>query len=286
LIAISVALQITFNEMWHALFYKERPNVFISNQGEYFDPSLLYITNISKFTAHCDSVYGGSRISKADSNVYADYVSLTLRGRFYHSYSYYKLGQNFLAHIFAPLLNKNLSAIVLPNDILSYPYAACSQQSIVGMEVFKRKGFTVRKIGFQTDKYGGHFCFEVWYGGKWHYFDPDKEPVLQSMINLNHPSISEIVASDSLLYALYPKLDKDYAKTMFDSYFYGKPNKFPAPNARIYQIATKILSYSLWFWIGLVYFFIRRRIRYSKKKESCAELPDLQISGSAVQRTI
>jgi hypothetical protein len=286
LLVISMALQITFNEVWHVLFYKEKPNVMISNEGEYFDPALLHLTSIKKFAAHCDSVYGKAQISPRDSNLYADIVSMTLRGRFYHGYSYYKLGQNFFAHILAPALNKNLSAIVIPNDILNYPYAACSQQSIIGMEVFQRKGFNVRKVGFQTDKYGGHFCFEVWYEKKWHYFDPDKEPVLQTMIDLDHPSIAEIVSSDSLLYALYPQLTRDYAKTMFSTYFYGKPNVFPAKNARIYQYATKYLSYSLWFWLALLYFFVRRRVRNNKKKETCAELQDLQTSEREVQKMI
>jgi len=92
--------------------------------------------------------------------------SQILRGRFYHGYSYYELGQNSLGYLFAPLIKKDLSAIVIPNDIFKHPMAACSQQSIVGMEVFKTKGIKVRKIGFFADGYGGHFLFEALFGGK------------------------------------------------------------------------------------------------------------------------
>jgi len=42
--------------------------------------------------------------------------------------------------------------------------AACSQQSIVGMEVFKTKGIKVRKIGFFADGYGGHFVLKLFSG--------------------------------------------------------------------------------------------------------------------------
>ena len=40
---------------------------------------------------------------------------------------------------FSPLIKEDLNAIVIPNDILKHPMAACSQQSIIGMEVFKKK---------------------------------------------------------------------------------------------------------------------------------------------------
>ncbi|HKC36630.1 MAG TPA: hypothetical protein VKB95_11230, partial [Chitinophagaceae bacterium] len=51
LLAISFALQLVFHEVWNFLFYKERPNIIINNEGEYFDPSLMRLTSISKFTA-------------------------------------------------------------------------------------------------------------------------------------------------------------------------------------------------------------------------------------------
>jgi hypothetical protein len=43
----------------------------------------------------------------------------------------------------------HLSAIVLPEDILKYPMAACSQQSIIMMECFKKIGVDYRKVGFE-----------------------------------------------------------------------------------------------------------------------------------------
>jgi hypothetical protein len=279
-LTISAAFQIVLNEGWYYFFYKEKPNIVINNSGEYFEPSLTHLNSISQFIDHCDSVYGNRKIAKSDSEYYSTIVSITLRGRFYHGYSYYKLGQNFLAYVFAPFIHRDLSAIVIPDDILKHSNAACSQQSIVGMEVFKKKGFRVRKVGFLDKKYGGHFCFEVFYGNKWHYFDPDMEPELWTMIKLHHPAFEELNKNDSLLYKLYSGKNRDFVRHVFSNFFYGKVNKFPASNARIYQYVTKYLSYTLWFWLILLYFFVRKRLNIinKKKNETCAELQESLIS--------
>jgi hypothetical protein len=274
LLAISFAVQLVFHEVWNFFFYKEKPNIIIDNNGEYFDPSLMRLNSISKFANYCDSVYGNSRINPLDSEYYATIVAQTLRRRFYHGFSYYKLGQNFMANILAPFINKNLSAIVIPDDILKHPNAACSQQSIVGMEVFKRKGFNVRKVEFYNKNYGGHFCFEVYYENKRHFFDPDLEPSLRTMLSLHYPSIEELSRDRALIRKLYVRHETYYMTDAVTTFSYGKVNKFPARNARIYQYITKYLSYTLWFWLILAYFFVRKKLNYSKKKKVCAELQD------------
>lgn len=38
--------------------------------------------------------------------------------------------------------------LFIPDDIMQYPMAACSQQSIVLMEFFRKKSIPYRKIGF------------------------------------------------------------------------------------------------------------------------------------------
>jgi hypothetical protein len=281
LLAISFALQVVFHEVWNFFFFKEKPNIVIDNRGEFFDPSLMRLSSVSKFVDYCDSVYGNKKINSNDSDYYAGIVSQTLKGRFYHGYSYYRLGQNFLAHLFAPFLNKNLSAIVLPDDILKHPNAACSQQSLIGMEVFRKKGFSVRKIGFFNKNYGGHFCFETFYNGKWHFFDPDLEPEIHTLAKLGRPGIADLVQrGPRLLNALYSKNKRNYVQDALTTYTYGTPNKFPAPNARIYQYATKYLSYTLWFWLILLYFFVRNRFSLIHKTKTCAEL-----QGSLVPET-
>jgi hypothetical protein len=273
-VAISLAVQVLISEIWSYFFYRDKPNVFQSVNGEHFDPTLSRLNSISTFALYCDSIYGSKQINPSDSEQYAVIVSRALRERFYHGYSYYSFGQNSLASFFAPMLNDKLSAIVIPDDILKHPHAACSQQSIVGMEVFRKKGFPVRKVGFFADGLGGHFCFEAYFNNKWHFFDPDLEPKLRVMIASHFPSIAELAKNDSLVNQLYYKEDNKLIKNLLISYSYGPVNKFPAANARAYQYITKYLSYTLWLWVALIYFFLRKRLIYTKKKEQCAELQD------------
>lgn len=259
LLAISCGLQIALYEIWHRIFSKEKPVRTIENENEYFDPSLMRITSVQSFVEYCDSIYGSKIIASGDSSRYATIIEIVLRGRFYHGYSYYKLGNNFIAHLVAPILHKDLSAIVIPDDILKYPNAACSQQSIIGMEVFKKKGFDVRKVGFFLKGYGGHFCFEAKYGGKWHYFDPDMEPKIKLLIERDHPSIAELNKNDSLLKNIYMYKEGEYMLKLLKTSKYGKVNEFPAKNALVYQYFTKFLSYTLWFWFYLLYVAFKRR---------------------------
>jgi len=270
-LAVSCALQVLFHEVWNLFFYKEKPNIVIDNGGEYFDPSLMHLNSVTKFVDYCDSIYGSHSIRAGDTDRYAIIASLLLRGRFYHGYSCYKLGQNFLATIFAPFIHKDLSAIVIPDDILKHPNAACSQQSIIGMELFKRKGFNVRKVGFFNKNYGGHFCFEVFYNARWHFFDPDLEPEIHTLARLGQPSIAELAKNTQLVNSLYARNKRNYVQDELTTFTYGKINKFPAPNARFYQYVTKYLSYTLWFWLIMLYFFVRKKLTYTKKQKACAE---------------
>src|SRR5260370_31063608 len=101
---VSFGVQIFIFELWDTLFNKEKPNVFEIADGEQFDPALSRLKSISTFAAYCDSTYGNTWINASDSERYATIISQTLRERFYHGYSYYRLDQNSLAFFFSPLL--------------------------------------------------------------------------------------------------------------------------------------------------------------------------------------
>jgi hypothetical protein len=142
------------------------------------------------------------------------------------------------------------------------------------MEVFKAKGFLVRKINFHNKRYGGHFCFEVFYHGSWHFFDPDLEPEIHTLAKLGRPGIRDLSLHPEVLNSLYAKNERTYVLDKLTTYTYGRANRFPAANARVYQYITKYLSYTLWFWLILLYFFVRNRFHYTKKKQTCVELQD------------
>ena len=231
-----------------------------------FDPALASLNSVDMFINFCDSVYGSKTIAANDSGKYANLVSRVIRYRFQHGYTWYHFGHNYIAKLVAPMLNKNLSAIVVPDDILKYPLAACSQQSIVGMKVLMDKGYDVRKVGFYDSTLGGHFCYEVQYGNSWHFYDPNREPDENLLNGNNRPSIEYLNEHPEILVAAYPRDDKNYVLSLYKTYKIQDEGKLPGGNARLFQQLTKFLSYTLWIFLGLLYFYIDKRF-FSKKKK-------------------
>jgi hypothetical protein len=157
-----------------------------------------------------------------------------------------------------------LRAIVIPDDILKYPYAACSQQSIVFMEILKRKGFTTREVGFQGKIYG-HFCFEAYYDGGWHFYDPDMEPDVAVLNAYNRPSIAILTRHPDILLKAYRQYPSEQVLDIFPNYFYGSVNTFAAPRAIIFQQLTKFFSYTIWLFFLIAFILVRKKyLRLSK----------------------
>ena len=231
------------------------------NFKEEFDPSLQTLNTVDKLVAFCDGLY----MEKANNNasikideIYPDIVSSVIRKRFYHGYSLYGFSNNYMAMMLAGVTEKGLSAIVVPNDILKFPYAACSQQSIVFMGILQKKGFTIRKVGF-TGKKNGHFCFEVYYNRGWHFYDPDMEPSVAVLTAYNHPSINFLVQHPEVLFKAYHQYPKEKVFDIFMNYSYGSVNTFAAPKAMIFQKITKFFSYTLWLFFLAAFIVVRRK---------------------------
>jgi len=188
---------------------------------EDFDPSLLRLNTVDKLVTYCDSLYS-EKIYKGEQvkfqETFPAIVSAVIRDRFYHGYSSYRIKNNFLAALVSRFSMKGLSAIVIPDDILKYPYAACSQQSIVMMEILERKGFTTRKVGFQG-KLNGHFCFEAYYDGGWHFYDPDMEPDVTVLNAYNHPSIALLARHPDILVKAYHQYPAEQVLDIFPQLF-------------------------------------------------------------------
>lgn len=235
----------------------------VKDRNEQFDPRLLRLNSVDKLTYYCDSVYHsqfGSTHNPDFERNYSQLVANVIRNRFFHGYSYYGFENNYLAVLFSRLTKNGYSAIIPPNDILKYPNAACSQQSIVMMEVLQQKGFQTRKIGF-SGKSTGHFCLEVFYGGDWHFYDTNLEPNEELLNSYDRPSVASLVANKDLLkkaYAAYTDFD---IIDLFSSYSYGPVNKFPGLTGMIFQKTTRFLSYTLWVFLFLLFIIIHRLYR-------------------------
>jgi hypothetical protein len=230
--------------------------------NESYNPALARLDNMEKLKNYCDSLFEEQK--KKDPSIpfergYAQLASIIVRERFFHGYSNYGFDNNYMALVLEPLTGKQLSAIVIPDDIMKYPYAACSQQSIVFMELLKQKGYVSRNIIFKESKFGGHYCFEVYYSGSWHFFDPDLEPDFRLLDSYNRPSIAELTSNESLLLAAYSHFPKEKVMGVFKDFTYGKPGKFSAPIALLYQKITKFLSYSAWIFFLVAFILVRRK---------------------------
>lgn len=196
---------------------------------------------------------------------YFNYVAEIVRKRFYHGYSHYTASDNIFAWLSGTLVWNHLSAIVIPDDIMKHPMAACSQQAIVMMEIFKRKGIDFRKVGFP-----GHYTVEGKINGKWQYFDTNLEPnfnnkreSLQLLLNTNRfdsvYSIPEKSIENFHAYVSNPK--------------YGVPNAYPAPYAALFHKACYFLQSGIFILCSFLIAFLllsnfhpRRLLQFYKER--------------------
>jgi hypothetical protein len=240
----------------------------VYNHVEAYDPALGRLNSLEKLELYCDSIYAETVFTNNAvefEKTYTDIVSSTIRNRFFHGYSYYGFGNNYLATFVSKTTIPGLSALVIPDDILQYPYAACSQQSIVMMEVLKDKGLITRKVSFQG-KTSGHFAFEVFHDGVWHFHDPNMEPDKTVLNNYGRPGIAFLARNPEILLQAYSRYPKEEVLDIFPSYSYGPVNKFPAPRAIIFQRATKFLSYTIWLFFLAAYIIVRRKYIRERSK--------------------
>ncbi|MBL7739731.1 MAG: hypothetical protein JNK14_10960 [Chitinophagaceae bacterium] len=229
-----------------------------------FDPSLLRLDDMAKLEIFCDSLYESQKATRT----YPGIVSEVIRKKFYHGYSYYNAFTNPTALFASSAIAPYMAAIVIPDDIVKYPYAACSQQSLVGMELFKRKGYPVRKIAmFDTLTQYGHFAYEVFYDNKWHYYDTNLEPDVAVLKRYDRPSVSFLKSHPEIIAMAYRDRDTAFLQRLLLSGEPGPVNINPAPTATLFQSYSMYMNYFGWLLPGILllarYWIIRRRISFS-----------------------
>ena len=224
---------------------------------EQFDPSLAYINSTEKLIEISDSIAKQKNISTG-SLAYAITVSKILRNRFYHGFSRYPLNQNWIAATGEHLFGYGMASIVKPDDILKYNYGGCSQQSIVLMEVMKRKNVSYRFVGFPH-----HYATELKFDNNWYFFDPNMEP-----------NIPDSARLESNWKCCADSLKKYYDTTRFkdldwkfgnNNVTFGIENAATAPNASLFHTTSKYLSKTLWIFPLLIVFSRRKKISNRSK---------------------
>jgi hypothetical protein len=217
---------------------------------EAYDPSLyIQLRDVKSLVGYIDQTYHG----KKNTFEFANYIGTVVSKRFYHGYSYYSMNDNWIAALAGRMVWNDLSAIVVPDDIMKQPEAACSQQSIILMQCARHFGFDVRKVG-----YDHHFATEVKVGNKWHYIDPNLEVIPET------ESLDELIRNHSL-YSLYKqKLGKE-TDSILAHPFTSAPNENVAAKAMIFQEATSLLSEYficfVFFIEAMLFFYYVRRER-------------------------
>ncbi|MDQ6756279.1 MAG: hypothetical protein M3004_05015 [Bacteroidota bacterium] len=219
---------------------------------ELFNPGLAYINSIPKLIEVSDSIAKKNNIPQG-TLCYAVNVSKLIKERFYHGFSRYPLSQNWIAAYGEYFCGYGLASIVKPDDILKYNYGGCSQQSIVLMEVMKRKKIDYRSVGFPH-----HFATELKFNGNWYFFDPNMEPNLTDSDRLES---KWNCCADSLkkYYDTTRFHDLDWAFGKSFEIAFGKTNAVAAPHATIFHTATMYLSKTLWLFPLVIVFYPRKK---------------------------
>ncbi|MFC1732814.1 hypothetical protein ACFL6I_21135 [candidate division KSB1 bacterium] len=222
--------------------------------NEKYDSKLSTVNSIDKCIKFCNPE---DNIKIFDSLQFVYRLDSLLKYRFFHGYSRYGFKDNFLIYALSILIYGDVSAIVNPNHLIQKDYAACSQQAIIFMEVLKQRGFKVRKVGLQS-----HFCSEVYYSGKWHFFDTNQEAEFDDIATV--PGIEELINDKSLLYKAYANshsMDTASIERVFNADFLeiGKENEFPAKRMLLFQNVVRIISNILWLFFLAIFFLIKSK---------------------------
>jgi hypothetical protein len=247
---IAILLVATFSIPIFLDYSPEKAPVF--THTEQFDPSYSRLNSVRKLEVYADSVAAVRRI-KPDSLAYGILVANILRKRFYHGFSAYSCKENWLASLAQYCFGHNLAYPVIPDDILKFPYAGCSQQAIVLMKVMRDKNIPYRSVGFPH-----HYATELFFGHDWYFFDPDMEPIIKPNERME-TSWKESGDSIKKYYSRFGSKKINWAFGNSLPAIIGHVNADPAPHAEIFQVTTKYLSKLLWIFPFLFIVFYKQK---------------------------
>jgi hypothetical protein len=213
---------------------------------ELFNIELTRFQSIDDISAHIDGIYAATHTNKQiDTLAYVKVTSDVIKKRFFHGLSHYSLKENWIAALAGKLLWNHLSAIVEPDDILNHNKGLCSQQTIVFLEILKRKGINTRWVGLGYKEGPGHFLAEISYHGKWHLYDVNLEPKWDRISN-HHESMDYYqIHPDSLFITYEGILKRDLFNKIMKKVEYGEVNEFPAKNMLLFHRVTKLFTHLL-----------------------------------------
>lgn len=227
----------------------------LKHPWESFDSSL--VSRINSMTSLRQEIQQRALRANIRGNQLGYYhtAASVLRDRFAHGYSYYGWHDNWIAFLSSRLLNKDWNAIVIPDDILKHPTAACSQQELVLIELFREDQVPYRKILFNH-----HFAVEAQINNAWYFFDTDLEPHISME---NRMSLQEILEQNRLPQIYRGRIPENELDSLLGKPKFGIINAYPASRARSFQQISRYLS--RWLWI-IPFIFLLYSIKKPRSK--------------------
>jgi hypothetical protein len=153
---------------------------------------------------------------------FLELINEVVKNRFYfNGYAFYNASENIFLYLLGRFVWDDFGAIISPEHILKKEHAACSQQAIVLMRMFREFGYDVRKVTLNF-----HFTLEVKHKGKWYFFDPTFEPNFKTE---QRNSVEYLTKHMPILHEVYAGVaDSKDVDWRFSKTIYGKINDKPA----------------------------------------------------------
>lgn len=218
---------------------------------EKFDPSLTRLNSLAKLQSYTDSLASIKNILPGTLD-YAVLANEVVSQRFYHKYATHSVSDNWIAAISEKITGDCLATNFTSDDILKKPYGYCVQVNTVLIELLKLKKYDYKIIAFPH-----HFTLFSHINNKWYFFDPDQEPEISIQDRNNKNWLGNI---DSLIPAY--KKGREEMKLRFGNpvnYSVSEINYAIAPNAKIFQNVTNILSRIVFLFPMLWYVYLSRK---------------------------
>jgi len=214
------------------------------NVHESYDLQLAKLNHTDSVINHVLNEYSKKNLNlKIDTSIFVRELNNTIKQRFYHGLASYSYTDNWIAYLSSKVLWSHFAVVVKPNDILKYPYGLCSQQTMVFLEILRRKKIDFRAVGLGYKEGPGHFLCEVKYNGSWHLYDVTYEPNWEES-STPHQSLEYYLNNKEELYQVYRnKMDSALFYRLLTSVEYGKVNAMPGQNMALFHTITKALTY-------------------------------------------
>lgn len=247
--------------------------------SEQFDSKLSTINSIKRALEYVDSLSRKNQLDQFDTLQYVQTASKFTKNRFFHGLSRYKFSENWIAFLGATCFWDHMSAIVNPEDIIKHSNALCSQQSIVFLEILKRRGIKSRSVGLGYKEGPGHFLAEVYYNNEWHLYDVNKEPKWEKIKN-HHRSMEYYTANKDTLFVPYEdQMEKKAFYKILEKVEYGEVNEFPAKNMILFHRVTKVVTYILPIFFLLMSVRVFSRIGRGRKSKEIKKKTVINYEG-------